>query len=50
MKNSTKNFVGKEYAVPTIETYSVNVEQGFQASVPGVTINPWESDNDTLEF
>ena len=45
MKNSTKNFVGKEYAVPTIETYSVEVERGFEASVNSGIIDDATTDN-----
>ena len=36
------------YKAPSIEIHAVKVEAGFEASVPGVTINPWESDNDSL--
>ena len=38
------------YTTPKMDVCSVKVESGFEASMPGVTINPWESDNDTLEF
>ena len=40
----------KEYVAPELELISVVVEKGFEASVPGVTIDPWESDDDSLEF
>ena len=38
------------YAAPEVDICTVKVESGFEASLPGVTLNPWESDNDTLEF
>ncbi len=41
---------GGEYATPSIDIYEVRVEAGFEASMPGVTINPWESEGDKLEF
>lgn len=41
---------GGGYATPSIDIYSVKVEAGFEASLPGVTISPWESDNDSLEL
>ena len=52
MKKSINNKSINEgaYATPSIEIYAVRVEAGFEASMPGVTINPWESDDDTLEF
>ena len=36
------------YTTPSIDLYEVKVEAGFEASMPGVTINPWESDDDSL--
>ena len=36
------------YSTPSIDLYEVKVEAGFEASMPGVTINPWESDDDSL--
>ena len=44
------NNVKGAYTTPEMDVCSVKVESGFEASMPGVTINPWESDNDTLEF
>ena len=45
-----KNTKMDAYVAPRVEVSSAAVEAGFSASMPGVTINPWESDNDTLEF
>lgn len=52
MKKFINNQIFNEgaYVAPSIEIYAVHVEAGFEASLPGVTINPWESDDDTLEF
>ena len=47
---NNQNFNEGAYAAPSIEIHAVSVEAGFEASMPGVTINPWESDDDTLEF
>ena len=44
----TNNFM--EYTTPEVEVCSVVVERGFEASMPGVTINPWEREEDSLEF
>ena len=44
------NNVKGAYTTPEMDVCSVKVESGFETSMPGVTINPWESDNDTLEF
>ena len=38
------------YTAPEMEVCSVKAEQGFSASLPGVTINPWEREEDSLEF
>lgn len=38
------------YNAPSITLCEVKVEAGFEASLPGVTISPWESDDDSLEF
>lgn len=38
------------YNTPLITLYEVKVEAGFEASLPGTEIAPWESDNDSLEF
>jgi hypothetical protein len=46
MKTTNNN--AESYKAPSIEIHAVKVEAGFEASVPGVTINPWESDNDSL--
>lgn len=40
----------KEYVAPELELISVVVEKGFEASVSDVTINPWENEDDSLEF
>lgn len=50
MKYTTKTLREGEYTAPELDVCSVAAEQGFTASMPGVTINPWESDNDSLEF
>lgn len=38
------------YTAPELDVCSVKVESGFEASMPGVTINPWEREDGTLEF
>jgi hypothetical protein len=38
------------YCHPTIESLDVVCERGFEASLPGVTIDPWGSDDDSLEL
>ena len=38
------------YTAPEVSIYSVEAERGFEASLPGVTINPWEREEDSLEF
>lgn len=48
--NYSQKFSGAGYTAPEVSTYSVKVETGFSSSLPGVTINPWESDDDSLEF
>ena len=50
MKQIYKTQQGGGYTAPEMEVLSVNAEQGFSASMPGVTIKPWEEDNDSLEF
>lgn len=50
MNYKTKNLRGGEYAAPAMEVCLVVAERGFEASMPGVTINPWEREEDTLEF
>ena len=39
-----------EYTAPMEEVCSVKAERGFEASMPGVTINPWEREEDSLQF
>ena len=48
MKHTYK--VNGGYTAPEVTLYSVKVESGYQASMPGVTINPWESEGDSLQF
>lgn len=48
MKRTYK--VNGGYTAPAMKLYSVKVESGYQASMPGVTINPWESESDSLQF
>ena len=43
-------YFSSEYVAPEVEVISAVVEHGFSASLPGVTINPWEEDDDSLEF
>ena len=38
------------YEAPNFDVVLAVVERGFEASLPGVSINPWESDGDSLEF
>ena len=44
----TNNFM--EYTTPEVNVCMVKAERGFEASMPGVTINPWEREEDSLEF
>ena len=47
----SKCFAAGAYCAPTVELCEVVAERGFQASLPGTTINPWESDNDaSIQF
>ena len=46
----TKNLKAVAYTTPEVNVCSVMVESGFEASMPGVTINPWEREEDTLTF
>ena len=39
-----------EYTTPEVNVCMVKAERGFEASMPGVTINPWEREEGTLEF
>ena len=41
-------YFSSEYVAPEVEVISAVVEHGF--SLSGVTINPWEEDDDSLEF
>lgn len=45
-------YFSSEYVAPEVEVISAVVEHGFSASasLPGVTIDPWEEDDDSLEF
>ncbi|MBR2032504.1 MAG: hypothetical protein IKA04_09895 [Alistipes sp.] len=49
MKRLTNTLEGG-YVTPEMEVCSVKAEAGFEASMPSVTIKPWESDDDSLEF
>ena len=49
MKQNTMTEV-MGYEAPNFDVVLAVVERGFEASMPGVTINPWESDDDSLEF
>jgi hypothetical protein len=49
--NYTNNLKKAVYTTPKVAICSVAVEAGFQASMPGVTIKPWEPEtDDSLEF
>ena len=37
------------YKTPSLYIYTICAEQGFGTSLPGITIKPWEDDDDTLE-
>lgn len=52
MKSSVTIISGEasNYRYPTIEILNVVCERGFEASLPGVTIDPWGNDNDSLEL
>jgi hypothetical protein len=47
MKHTT---IDGAYTAPEMNVCSVNVESGYQASMPGVTIKPWEGEEDSLQF
>lgn len=49
MKTNTMTEI-KGYEAPNFDVVLAVVERGFEASMPGVTINPWESEDDSLEF
>lgn len=40
----------ERYLTPLISIYYVCVEAGFETSLPSISIAPWESDADSLEF
>lgn len=50
MTVNSKIFGGGKYNAPEIEMYESVVERGFEESIEGVAINPWEIDNDELNF
>lgn len=41
-------YFSSEYVAPEVEVISAVVEHGF--SLSGVTIDPWEREDDSLEF
>lgn len=45
-----KFITSEEYTAPELEVVSAVVEHGFSASLPGVTIDSWEREDDSLEF
>lgn len=49
MKTNTMTEI-KGYEAPNFDVVLAVVERGFEASMPGVTINPWESEDDSLVF
>lgn len=49
MKKHTMTEV-MSYEAPNFDVVLAAVERGFEASMPGVKINPWESEDDSLEF
>ena len=49
MKTNTMTEI-KGYEAPNFDVVLAAVERGFEVSMPGVTINPWESEDDSLEF
>ena len=46
----TKAFAVGSYVAPAVEVCDYVAEKGFSASVPGVSINAWEREDDSLEF
>lgn len=46
----TSTILKGDYTAPEMEVCLVKAERGFEASMPGITIKPWESDDDSLEF
>ena len=49
MKQNTMTEV-MGYEAPNFDVVLAVVERGFEASLPGVSINPWESEDDSLVF
>ena len=49
MKQNTMTEV-MGYEAPNFDVVLAVVERGFEASMPGVSINPWESEDDSLVF
>ena len=49
MRTNTMTEV-KGYEAPNFDVVLAAVERGFEASMPDVTINPWEREDDSLEF
>lgn len=41
---------GGLYSKPSVYIVDVATERGFEASIPGVSISPWESDKDSIEL
>ena len=47
---NSKIFGGGKYNAPEIEMYESVVERGFEESIEGVAINPWDTDDEELSF
>lgn len=43
-------FGGGKYTAPEIEMYESVVERGFEESFDRIAINPWETDDEELNF
>ena len=50
MKKLITNVKEAVYSAPSIEALEVVAERGFEASMPGVVISPWETEDGELEF
>lgn len=50
MTVNSKILGGGKYNAPEIETYESVVERGFEESIERIGINPWETDQDELNF
>lgn len=50
MKKLITNVKGEGYSTPSIKAIDVIAERGFEASMSGVTISPWETEDGELEF